>query len=111
MLKAQPWLQATLFFGRSVPQRQPVSRQEWDAFANSVITARFPDGFTVLDARGQWRNQVTSDTISEDTTILLVAAENSPATLGKLDEIVRDYERRFKQHSVGLLIAPACARF
>ena len=28
----------------------------WDAFLADTVTPRFPDGLTVLDARGQWRD-------------------------------------------------------
>jgi hypothetical protein len=111
VLRGSPMLQRTVFLGKSIPNRQPLSRQEWDTFAAEVITPRFPDGFTAFEARGQWRNPASGIIISEDTTVLIVAADNSPATLRKLDEISAKYRNRFNQLSVGLITAPACGAF
>ena len=52
-------LVAELFFGRSIAGRGPLSDAEWAGFAAEVVTPNFPDGFTVMDGEGQWRNPAT----------------------------------------------------
>ena len=52
-------LVAELFFGRDIAGRAPLSEAEWRDFAAEIITPNFPDGFTVFDAEGQWRNPAT----------------------------------------------------
>ena len=49
-------LVAELFFGRGIKGRAPLSGAEWAEFAAQTITPNFPDGFTVFDGEGQWRN-------------------------------------------------------
>jgi hypothetical protein len=110
-LRGERALQATLFLGRSVAGRAPVSRAEWEEFAETVVTPRFPEGFTVLEGRGQWRNPATGSLAREETVILLLAAAQAPETLRRLDEIAAEWRRRFRQQSVGIVTAPACAAF
>ena len=45
-----------LFFGRSRGDVEVVSDKAWRGFLAAEITPRFPDGLTVLDAAGQWRD-------------------------------------------------------
>jgi hypothetical protein len=47
----KPWMVAELLFGRG-----NVSDRNWDRFLADEVTPRFPDGLTVFDAKGQWRN-------------------------------------------------------
>ncbi|MBV1799229.1 DUF3574 domain-containing protein [Siccirubricoccus sp. G192] len=102
---------ATLFFGRAVQGGPPVSQREWEDFADSVITPRFPEGFTVLEGQGQWRNPETGRLVREDSKILLLGAADQPATLRGLDEIAAEWRRRFRQISVGRITRRVCAAF
>ena len=55
--------------------RQPLTEAEWRAFAAEIVTPNFPDGFTVFDGEGQWRNPATGRIAQDPTKILLVAAQ------------------------------------
>ena len=46
-----------VYFGRNRPDGGTVSDAEWEAYLDSVVTPRFPAGFTVLEAEGHWRGQ------------------------------------------------------
>ena len=60
LLLAERWmLVAELFFSRGVKGREPLTDAEWTEFAARTITPNFPDGFTVFDGDGQWRNPQT----------------------------------------------------
>ena len=104
-------LVAELFFGRAIPGRPPLSEQEWRAFAAEIITANFPDGFTVFDAEGQWRNPATGVIARDPTKVLLVAAKRSPDLPGRLTAVIDAYKQRFRQQSVGIITRDSCASF
>ncbi|HEX3356830.1 MAG TPA: DUF3574 domain-containing protein [Tepidisphaeraceae bacterium] len=88
-----------LFFGLSEPEGKVVSEQQWQAFVDETITPRFPDGFTILDGAGQWREK--DGTIShERSKILLIVHKSDAKSIRKLDEIRSAYKLRFNQESV-----------
>jgi len=104
-------LVAELFFGRDVKGRGPVSDTEWSKFAADTITPNFPDGFTVFDGDGQWRNPTTSIIAHDPTKILLVAAKRGPDLADRLNAVMEAYKLRFRQQSVGIITRDSCAAF
>ena len=104
-------LVAELFFGRNVSGREPVSDAEWAEFAAQVVTANFPDGFTIIDGDGQWQNPATHDISRQRTKILLVAAPRSPDLPARLSAVIAAYKTRFRQQSVGIITRDSCAAF
>src|SRR5260370_42514234 len=52
----RPMQQIELMFGRSIAGHLRVDAAAWSRFLAREITPRFPDGLTVLDAAGQWRD-------------------------------------------------------
>jgi hypothetical protein len=107
----KPMIVAELFFGRDIPGRAPLSDAEWSDFAEHVIGQQFPDGFTVTDGEGQWRDPKTQTMVHERTKILIVAAEPSPGIADRIEAITDAYKKRFDQESVGIVTAPACGTF
>jgi hypothetical protein len=104
-------LVAELFFGRNIKGRAPLSEAEWSQFTADAITPNFPDGFTVFDGYGQWRNPQTGQIARDPTKILLVAAKRSPDLAGRLTAVMDAYKQRFHQQSVGLITRDSCAAF
>ncbi len=104
-------LVAELFFGRGVKGREPVTDAEWAQFAARVITPSFPDGFTVFDGEGQWRNPQTGRIARDRTKIVLVAARRAPDLAQRLSAVIEAYKGRFRQQSVGLITRESCAAF
>jgi hypothetical protein len=102
-------LVAELFFGRNISSRAPLTDAEWAEFAAQVITANFPDGYTVFDGSGQWRNPQTGRIGHEPTKILLVAAKRSPDLAGRLTAVIDAYKTRFRQQSVAIVTRDSCA--
>src|SRR5689334_21818217 len=45
-----------LLFGASRRDGSAVGEVEWQAFLDTEVTPRFPDGLTVLTGYGQWRS-------------------------------------------------------
>lgn len=110
-LRGRPMLVADLFFGRNVPNRAPVSDAEWSAFVQEIVTPRFSNGLTASDAVGQWYDARTQQLDIENTKHVVLADEDSPATLARLDEVIAAYKQLFDQRSVGMIIRRACAAF
>jgi Protein of unknown function (DUF3574) len=104
-------LVAELFFGRNIKGRAPLSDAEWARFTDDTITPNFPDGFTVFDGYGQWRNPQTGQIARDPTKILLVAAKRSPDLADRLSAVMEAYKQRFRQQSVGLITRDSCAAF
>jgi hypothetical protein len=107
----QRMLVAELFFGRGTGGRAPLSDAEWAGFAAQTITPAFPDGFTVFDGEGQWRNPRTGRIVGERTKVLLVAAERAPDLARRLTGVIDAYKARFGQQSVGVVTRDSCAAF
>jgi hypothetical protein len=71
-----------------------VPEQEWAQFLADVVTARFPSGFTVLDAGGQWRGQ-DGKVYSERSRIVVVLHPSSREANRAIEEIRREFKARF----------------
>ncbi len=99
-----------LFFGRSQGEGGVVSEEAWRAFLAEEVTPRFPDGLTVLDAAGQWR-EGTGVIVRERTKLLLVLAPPGEDAMRRTDEIADAYKRAFGQSSVLRVVTEACVSF
>lgn len=104
-------LVAELFFGRNIKGRAPLTKAEWAEFAAQTVTPNFPDGFTVFDGEGQWRNPRTGRVARDPTKVLLVAAKRAPDLARRLATVIDAYKSRFNQRSVGLITRNSCAAF
>ncbi|WP_434614227.1 DUF3574 domain-containing protein [Azospirillum sp. B2RO_4] len=104
-------IEAQLFFGRNIGNELGVSDREWTDFLDREVTPRFPNGLTVVEASGHWRDIQTGHLVREPSKILTLLADGDPATLRLIHEIVDLYKDRFHQQSVGLAIRPVCVSF
>jgi hypothetical protein len=107
----QRMLVAELFFGRGIKGREPVTDAEWGEFLAQTITPNFPEGFTVFDGEGQWRNPQTGHIAAGRTKILLVAAKQEPHLARRLSVVIDAYKTEFHQQSVGVITRDSCAAF
>ena len=107
---ADSWLRCELFFGQSIPGGGQVSAEQWQAFVDREITPRFPQGLTVLQAQGQWRNaQGGIDRETSRVLVLLLPAEAARGPL--MDELRTRYRELFRQEAVGRACTTADVRF
>jgi hypothetical protein len=100
------WVVADLLFGRT-----HVSETGFARFLAAEVTPRFPDGFTVLDASGQWRSPGGKKISRERSKVLMIAMPPSADNDARLAKIIEAYKTRFKQQSVGLVLRAACVSF
>lgn len=104
-------IEAQLFFGRNIGNEIGVSERDWTDFLNGEVTPRFPNGLTVTDGSGHWRDIETGRLVREPSKILTLLADGDPATLVLIREIVDLYKGRFHQQSVALVVRPVCVSF
>ena len=95
-------IETTLYFGLDLPDGGTVSEADWTGFLASVVTQRFPDGFTVIDAYGQWRDPLVSGAlvVRETTKVIVVVHPGTTETKAFVEEIKSLYKARFDQKSV-----------
>ena len=103
-------VQAELFFGRDATGRAMVSEEEWREFLDDEVSPRFPDGLSVADVYGQYRNS-GGGIARERSKQLLIATTGGAADDAKLNAISDAYKRHFGQESVLLVETPVCAGF
>lgn len=106
----QTLVRSELYFGRLRPDGTVVSDAEWRTFVAEEITPRFPDGFTVFDALGQYRGR-DGQIVSEPTKVLLIVHGPDARLRGSVQELRDLYRRLFQQESVLLIESPARAGF
>lgn len=104
-------LVAEVFFGRGIKGRRALTEPEWGEFAARTITPNFPDGFTVFDGAGQWRNPRTGQIARDPTKILLVSAARTHDLAHRLGAVIDAYKALFHQQSVGVITRDSCAAF
>lgn len=100
-----------LFFGRDIPGREPLTDREWSDFAASIIAKQFPEGFTVTDGEGEWRDPATQTITHERTKILTVAVTTATGVASRISLIRETYSRMYRQTYVGVLTYDACGEF
>lgn len=98
---SEKYYRTELYFGRSKSNGTVVSEDEWTKFLNDEVTPRFPDGFTVLDGAGQYRDK-NGRVVKEPSKVLvfLYARKNRKTSSTKIDEIRAAYVKLFSQESV-----------
>ncbi|MGK7929146.1 MAG: DUF3574 domain-containing protein [Spirulina sp.] len=91
---ARLWIKEELYFGRALPNGSMVSDEQWREFVEEEISPRFPDGFSVVDVSGYYRNT------REATKLLIILHQNTPEVEKMLVDIIKTYKQRFQQESV-----------
>ncbi|HUP59623.1 MAG TPA: DUF3574 domain-containing protein [Thermoanaerobaculia bacterium] len=99
-----------LFCGRAIPGGGSVSDEEWDTFVREVVAARFPDGFTVFTAEGQWRGR-DGAIVREPVMVIEILHPFDRELDRKIAEIADEYRRRFRQDAVMRVTMPARMEF
>ncbi|WP_327684831.1 DUF3574 domain-containing protein [Streptomyces sp. NBC_00467] len=107
------YVETRLFFGTERPGGGPdVTDEQFMAFVDRSVTPGFPDGLTVQDGRGQWRdaNGTIEKERSYELTLLYPASQ--ARSRGPLIERIREaYRAAYGQESVARLDEPTLADF
>ena len=103
-------LRTELYFGMGRSDGSEISEDQWEAFVRDEITPRFPDGLTVLSARGQWRDAGGS-IHRESSRVLVLLHERSAEADSNIERIRMIYCERFAQDSVLRIDSPVRVSF
>jgi hypothetical protein len=107
----KPQQVAELLLGRKIGDRLGVSATQFLNFLDREITPRFPDGLTVYDARGQYRDNERKRIVREPSKVVMIVLPGTPEDMARLNEVADAYKKRFKQQSVGIVLRQACVSF
>jgi Protein of unknown function (DUF3574) len=101
LITVESFWRTELYFGTGKPDGSEVSVEEWSKFLAAEVTPRFPEGFTVLDGFGQFRD--SNGKIVRETShclILLYPKRIRKENNLKIEEIREIYKKTFQQESV-----------
>lgn len=108
----EPATVAELYLGRNAGDRLRVTDADWARFLDEEVTPRFPDGLTVTDSAGQWRNGPAAPIVREPGKVLTIVLPQPPGdSPARLSAVVDAYKRRFDQQSVLRVFSTACVAF
>jgi hypothetical protein len=111
--EAAHWLRSELYFGSSPVGVQDggVAEMRWRAFLDKEVTPRFPDGLTVFDAFGQWRDRGSKSIDRLWTKVLVILYEDTPANRAAIDAIRLAWKTSTHDQSVLLATTPVDVSF
>ena len=92
-------------------ERLGVSEGEWDRFVDREIMPRFPNGLTVFNASGQWRDQASKKIVRESSKVVQIVLPGEDRGHCPAERDRRGLQTRFNQQSVGPIVRPACVSF
>jgi hypothetical protein len=104
-------IEVELLFGRNIGGKLGVTDRLWAAFLAREVSPRFPDGLTVFDTRGQWRDEKTKALVREPGKIVRIILSADADAMEKVDAVAAAYIKQFRQDSVGIVTRPACVAF
>ncbi|MEV0524564.1 DUF3574 domain-containing protein [Streptomyces sp. NPDC050439] len=103
--RGDAYTETRLLFGTERPDGGPdVTDKQFMRFIDDEVTPSFPDGLTVQDGRGQWRD--SNGKIERERSyelILLYPTSQAHQRDGLIEEIREDYVKEYAQDSVARL--------
>ena len=109
ILRGELFARTELFFGLSRPGGI-VFPEEFQRFVDNEVTPRFPDGLTVIDAKGQFRG-TSGLPEKEDAKVLILLYPFAKKSSQAIEEIRTAYKTAFEQQSVLRVDERSCVSF
>jgi hypothetical protein len=109
-VRTEKFRRTELYFGMSKKDGE-VSEAEWQVFLATVVTPRFPDGFTTFEATGQFRG-ADGKIVREPSRVIVFfyPQKQSRPSSAKIEEIRAAYVKQFQQESVLRMDLPKSVR-
>ena len=99
-----------LLFGLSKSDGSIVTEREFQQFIDREVTPRFPEGLTIMNASGQFKN-AKNTIVKENSKLLLLIHPNEPKDSDRIEQIRKTYVTTFQQESVLRLDEQSCISF
>lgn len=109
-LRGQLWARTELYFGLSRADGPDITDDEFEAFLDSVVTPRFPDGLTLLTGNGQFRGE-GGVVAKERSKLLILFYPWNGARHRAIERIRALYKRDFQQQAVLRVDEQSCVSF
>jgi hypothetical protein len=106
----ESWTQVELYFGRGLGGDAVVSEEAFQHFLAEQVTPLFPDGLSVVEVDGQFRDSAGTIT-REPTKLLILLVPDAAEVAPDVETIVAAYKERFDQQSVLHAELPVCVGF
>jgi len=87
-----------------------VSERHWDHFVSHEISPRFPEGYSLFEGKGQWRNKAGRVT-RESSRMLLIWYDPTPEANQKIEAIRKAYKDQYRQEAVLRADGSSCVSF
>ncbi|MFO1448631.1 MAG: DUF3574 domain-containing protein [Opitutaceae bacterium] len=107
------WLRTELYLavGRVDAPGSGTDEAGWRAFLDREVTPRFPDGFSVVDAYGQWRDRTRSEPGRLLSKVIVILHEDTPARAADIDAIRVAWKQQTGAQSVLRASSPVDVSF
>ncbi|MFC9270159.1 DUF3574 domain-containing protein [Streptomyces zhihengii] len=112
-VRGERYVETRLFFGTERPDGGPdVTDAQFMAFVDRHVTPGFPDGLTIQEGRGQWRDSRGAIERERSYELILLYPASEASRRFPVIEAIRDaYVRSYAQDSVARLDEPTLADF
>jgi Protein of unknown function (DUF3574) len=100
-----------LFFGRNIGETLGVSDDAWAKFVDEEVTPKFPDGLSVLDLAGQWKDPASGRIVREPGKLLILIVAPDAALRAHVATIIATYKSRHRQQAVLMSLHEVCVAF
>lgn len=104
-------IETRLYLGLSQPGRLNVFEAAFRKFLKSEVTPHLPEGYTLLEGQGFWRENRSGKTIPETSRVLIHLHDASAAKNRTLDAIAAAYKQTFHQEAVLRTDTQTCVAF
>jgi hypothetical protein len=102
----KPMLDIELLLGRGT-----AGDARWRQFLAREVTPRFPDGLTVYETYGQWRDPKRNVIVREKSRVMRIIVPADAPAQDKIEAVTEAYKKQFSQKSVGIATRMACVSF
>lgn len=99
-------VQDLVYLGTDTPAG-PVPAAAWAAFLSETVTPRFPAGFTVWPAAGQWRS-ANGAIVKESSFVLSLVHAGDDTAERAVRDVIETYKTHFQQEAVLRVRVPIC---
>jgi hypothetical protein len=99
-----------LLFGLSKPDGSIITEPEFQQFIDREVTPLFPDGLTLMNVTGQFKDS-KNVIIKEKSKLLLLLHRNDRNAQSNIEQIRKAYVTKFHQESVLRVDETSCISF
>jgi hypothetical protein len=107
------WVDTKLYFGLGPMDRpeQGISDAKWRDFLDKQVTARFPDGLSVVDVYGQWQGKQQTTPERLRSKMLIIDYPDTQENRDKIEAIRAAWKQQTGDQSVMRVTEPADVSF